>query len=738
MSKVLSTWAVAASHYFASDEKLELYKAETGAFSFQVYAAPDSIWIAVSQETGAQVMFRAAFSHGGHLMVQSCSETANGVDVVTTTPSGKQTTHITINKGAQTVLHYQTTFTPAVPLFIPFWPRDIIVSSKDNKPEYTEGDLHVKQAGTRSGLVYFTEREPAFGAVLYLQNLTSLASYNDVTGTSARELVGGQWPEMGVMLPPTTDKPLPANIPFVVNDAYVTFDTNIARTDTDMIKQFLDMLAAVYLAMPRPATSYKHWPDILENGLRDLNNHGCWTYIGGKRYLNAYLCDYKTPPEVMVQLAVMLPLVDYKEWTGKQLPVIQEISETLDQFYNPDLKTMMRWLPAVADSLEGEEEQKMPLTMDSWYLHHPLLNLSRLAARGDKEAEKLFLNSLGFAIRVAKHFNYHWPVFYKMDTLEVLKAETQPGKGGEKDVAGLYAHIMLQAYELTGKKEYLEEAENAAKSLAGLGFDLFYQANNTAFSAKALLKLWKITGNQQYLDLSFTCLANIFRNVQLWDCNYGYGKHHRTFFALFPLNDAPYTAAYEESEVFCTLNEYINLADGAPVPVSVRLLIGEYIRYLIDRACYYYPPMLPDEMLSKDIKTGELDRNLWIVLEDIHDGWEQSGSVGQEVYGAGNAFGIVPRHYFRIPGADFCIFVDYPVLHFKTSEEQCVSFDVQGSRQINCRLVIVKAGDADLPHFTFELQGEEIALEGTPLTGGHFEYAIAGDQHVEIRWQYTP
>lgn len=98
MSKVLSTWAVAASHYFASDEKLELYKAETGAFSFQVYAAPDSIWIAVSQETGAQVMFRAAFSHGGHLMVQSCSETANGVDVVTTTPSGKQTTHITINK----------------------------------------------------------------------------------------------------------------------------------------------------------------------------------------------------------------------------------------------------------------------------------------------------------------------------------------------------------------------------------------------------------------------------------------------------------------------------------------------------------------------------------------------------------------------------------------------------------------------------------------------------------------
>lgn len=496
------------------------------------------------------------------------------------------------------------------------------------------------------------------------------------------------------------------------------------------------MLATVYLKMPRPETTYKHWPDILENGLRDLDNHGCWTYIAGKRYLNAYLCDYKTPPEIMVQLAVLLPLHDYAEWSGTQPLVMKEIRETLEPFYNPELGTMMRWLPAVDDRLEGDEEQKFPLTMDSWYLHHPLLNLSRLAQHGDKGAEKLFLDSLGFAIKVAKHFNYKWPVFYKMDTLEILKAETAPGKGGEKDVAGLYAHIMLQAYELTSNAEYLTEAENAANSLTGLGFDLFYQANNTAFSAKALIKLWTITGNQHYLDLSITCLANIFRNVQLWDCNYGYGKAYRTFFALFPLNDAPYTAAYEESEVFSTLNEYIKLAEGAPIPAAVRLLISEFVRYLIDRGCYYYPPMLPDDMLSKEIKTGELDRNLWIVLEDIHDGWEQSGNVGQEVYGAGNAFGIVPRHYFRVPDTSFGVTVDYPVLHFKTSEgDKCLSFDISGSRQIHCRLVIVKMEDGSLPEFTFKLNGEITSLDGQPLDGGHMEYQVAGDQHIEIAWK---
>ena len=75
---------------------------------------------------------------------------------------------------------------------------------------------------------------------------------------------------------------------------------------------------------------------------------------------------------------------------------------------------------------------------------------------------------------MARHFNYRWPVFYKMDTLEVVKAETLPNKGGEKDVAGAYAHIMLQAWDLTHKKLYLEEAGKAAKTLEGLGFELFY------------------------------------------------------------------------------------------------------------------------------------------------------------------------------------------------------------------------------------------------------------------------
>jgi hypothetical protein len=42
------------------------------------------------------------------------------------------------------------------------------------------------------------------------------------------------------------------------------------------------------------------------------------------------------------------------------------------------------------------------------------------------------LDSIDYGIQVARHFNYHWPVFYDTYTLEVIKAETRPGAGGER------------------------------------------------------------------------------------------------------------------------------------------------------------------------------------------------------------------------------------------------------------------------------------------------------------------
>ena len=728
----LSPWAISASFDLA-DSKPVLFEHQAGSFTFKVLLTSDSLWVCTSMPGGARMAFRTAFSPGGKLQLENQSNLGKGVEFRLSSPVGAYRTIITVDEQEPSpVLRYTTTLMPAKDLLVPYWPKDILVLTKNNTPENTAGKIHASQFGTRTGFIYMSHTRAKSATLLYHQNLTALAEYCQQTESSLGDTVGGDWPELGFSLP-VSKKPLKAGKEILITDAFVAFDTQVPEKEAEVIHLYLDLLARIYLQIPKPDTNYKDWPDILEKGLTDLiKSPGCWAQADGHNYFNAYVNDYETPPEIMVQLAILLPLLDYVEWSGEELEVMKTIKEGLTPFYDEKLGTIMRWLPAAEDKLKGEEEQKVPKVMDSWYLHHPLINLSRLALKGDQTARGLFLNSVDFAIKVAHHFNYQWPVFYKMDTLEVVKAETAEGKGGEKDVPGIYAHVMLQAWELTKEKRYLNEAEKAARTLEGCGFEVFYQANNTAFASGALLRLYKITENELYLNLSYMCLAGIFRNTQLWDCNYGYGKNFPKFFSLYPLNDAPYTAAYEEQEVFCALHDYLKHAEGVNILASVRLLIAEFIRYVVDRAVYYYPAMLPAEMLQEVPKIGEVDPKLWIALEDLQDGWLKSGTVGQEVYGAGNAFGILPRHFLRIPGESYMVYVDYPTSGFTAGKGKPVTFKVLGDRSLSCRMMLIKTTQARIPELNVSIGGQKESLKGKKVKGGHIEYTIPGNTTIRI------
>ena len=729
----LSTWAISA-YKDLLDPEPALFEMASGSFNFSVYLTSDSLWIQAGIDEEQDISFRSAFCPGGSFQNEKVTEVENGVKIQLSSELGKFCSIITLDMNTDTpVLHYHTTFTPIQDILFPYSPRDILVLGKGQNPATAEGTVHQSQYGTRTGFIYFSIAGAQPLTVLYLQNLTALAEYNEQTQTSAGDTVGGAWPELGFALPPTGESALAAGKIVTISDAYVAFEAKPVEDEPAMIRLYLDLLARIYLLLPRPETHYKPWPAILDKGLKDLlTSPGCWAQVGGHRYLNAYVSDYETPPEIMVQLAVLLPLLDYVEWSNAELEIMKTIKDGLPTFYDEKLGTITRWLPAAEDKLQGEEEQKQPGVMDSWYLHHPLLNLSRLALKGDQVAKDLFLDSLDYMIKVAHHFKYQWPVFYKMDTLEVLKAETAEGKGGEKDVAGIYAHVMLQAWELTKEHRFLNEAETAAQTLKGLGFEVFYQANNTAFSAGALLRLFKITDNTDYLNLSYLCLAGVLRNTQLWDCNYGYGKNFPKFFSLYPLNDAPYTAVYEEQEVFCALHDYLQHAEGIEILPSVRLLLAEYIRYLVDRAVYYYPTMLPQDMLEEKPKVGELDRSLWIALEDLQDGWLQSGTVGQEVYGAGNAFGILPRHYIKVPGQDFMIYVDYPTSGIRSIKDKSIHFNVLGDECLTCRLMVIK-GEGKLPDFTVTVSPNTV-INGKLTKEKNMSYELKGNQRVKISW----
>lgn len=720
----VTPWSATAQEDIENSEIL--LERKNADYTYQFYNTGDSFWIVVLMPENGKIAFRAAFA------MNSCFEVTNLFDDEDTTvfvlDSRLGSYEVRINFPAG-VLHYTTTFTAKTALMIPFWPRDIIPLTQSGSLENTAGNIHMAQFGSRSGLLFASITKPQTGSFFYFQNLTSLSEYCEVTKTESKNTVGGTWPEIGFQLPTTDELPLPPNQAFTISDAYIIVETEIFKDTTTICEHFLNNLVTIYKVLEQPRIEYHNWPDIAQKVLNDLqHNKGAWQQANGIQYLNAYLCDYDTPPESMVQLAVLAPFKEYEKWIGEKQSICDDLIKGLPAFYDPKINCLNRWLPSMVDKLDKSEEQKKEMVMDSWYLHHPLMNLARLALEGDKTAEKLVLDSIDYVIKVAHHFKYEWPVFYNMETLETIKEETAPGAGGERDVPGSYAHLMLLMFKLTKEKRYLNEAEKAARKLADLGLNILYQANNTAFAAAALLELFKITNKKLYLEISYTCLSGLFKNIQLYDCKYGYGKNYNNFFSIYPLNDAPYTAAYEELEVYAALSEYISLARDVDILPSLRTLIPEFIKYTVSRIAYYYPAMLPKEMLSEEVKTGEIQADLWVPLEDLYNGWEKSGQVGQEVYGSGMAFGIVSRQYIKID-EDFLLFIDYPNEYRKRGKSITIKLD--GDKDMICNLKIIKLKDRKIQMKVFF---DNELLDPFTKNINIQEYKISGQGSVKVQW----
>lgn len=725
----VTPWSATVQQDIASAELLA--GVQLANYTIQIYNAGDSLWLTAAWPEGGRIAFRLAFGMNSIFEKTAITKVDDGFLLTAATRLGNYRITISFPGSDYPVFRYTTTYRAAFEMLIPYWPRDIVPLTSAGRIENTAGKIHAVQEGGRSGQIFFSYTRPKTGSVFYFQNLTAMSDYCDASETTLYGRVGGAWPEIGFQFPVNKEKPLPAGVEYIISDAFVLLSDEIPKDDFKVTMLYVDYLAAIYLLLPKPEPVYHDWPAIAKYALDDIHtNKGCWTQTGGKPYLNAYLCDYKTPAEIMVQLAVLLPLQEYLKWSGEKHPMVDELNSGLPHFFDQTIQSIVRWLPALEDDLDKSEEQKEEMVMDSWYLHHPLSNLARLALEGDSSAKKIFLDSIEFAIRVARHFDYEWPVFYKMTTLEVIKAETAPGKGGEKDVPGSYAHVMFLAWQLTGDRRYLNEATKAVKKLGGLAFDIFYQANNTAFTAAALVELYKETKDDFHLKLSCCCLAGVFRNVQLWDCNYGFGKSFPSFFAVYPLKDAPYTAAYEELEVYAALHHYLKVSQGIGILKSLRLLTSEFIKYAPGRLAYYYPPMLPQEMIADEVKTGEIQKDLWIPLEDIHDGLERSGSVGQEVYGAGLPFGIVARQYHKTDNG-LMIYSDYPVFGFRKSK-RALTFRVEGSDKMPCRIIISGTGKKPLPKYYVAVKSKHGYTETNAEKKGVF--TVCGGAHVRIKW----
>ncbi len=621
-------------------------------------------------------------------------------------------------------------FTPVAPMRIPYQPRDLYPLDADDDPAGSQGSIEAAQRGINSGLLFFNFERPAFGHVLYFQNLTGLNAYLRATGTTPSGAVGGEWPEIGMRLP--TDRregtgepePLPAGETVTLSDAIVVMRDSGDDGEADSARLFLQMLGAVYRALDLPDTQYRDWIDRSERTLADLETAPEATI---RHYGNLYIHPYTASeyPDVMVQMSVLASIHDYGRWRGKPHRLEARLKRGLDKFYDAELGTMRRYLPNV-----GKDKDKD--AVDSWYLYHPLLNLGRLAIAGDKHCARLFEQSLDYAIRAARHFRYCWPIQYNVRDFSIITA-TAADDRGQTDVGGIYAYVMLQAHQLSGKTRYLDEARKAIDAATGLRFDLNYQANLSAWGAAACMRLWRITSDDRYRDQSYVYLASFFHNSEIWKSEIGTAREFDNFLAVTCLQDAPYMAIYECFDSFAAFENY--LADSGPdLEPAARLLVAEYCKYALHRAWYYYPDTLPEAVLAKEQRNGHIDRKLSFPLEDLYADGQPAGQVGQEIYGCGAAFIFATRSHMNVDGAPFRLFCDHFIRTAERSGTTALSIQIDGGETCWAKLCVLPLESGGLPPIELRTADGE-AIRAGLTEDGRIEFLIPANGRVILGWQ---
>lgn len=704
-----------------------------GAHRIELRVGHDAIWMIVRRPGRGGVAMRAAFFPAGCDEARVVRKGAGeAIRIDANSAIGRHRIVVRVAGDGIPIVRVTTSLTASAPLLMSFVPRDLYPLDASDDPLGAGGRVEAAQRGMNSAAIYFRLDEPDFGSVLYLQDLTSLNPYFAATKTKPDGAVGGIWPEIGYLLPtppqrgtPPVD-PLPAGAETIISDAHLAFHDDSGDDEQEIARRYLALLGTAYRQIVQPPSDYRDWVARAEKSLADLATSPKATI---RHYGHLYAHPYTDAeyPDSMVQLSLLATIRDYEVWSGTNAEIGGELAAGLGKFYDPKLKTLRRYLPNV-----GSDKDKN--AVDSWYLYHPLSQLGRLAIDGDKAALRLFRKTIDYGIKAAHHFDYRWPIQYDVRDFRVItKARDDEGLG-QTDVGGIYAYVMLQAFELTDEWRFLDEARAAIDASKGMRFELNYQANLTAWGAAACLRLWRITNEETYLRQSYVFLASFFHNCAIWESEIDHARHYRNFLGVTALHDAPYMALYECFDSFAAFERYLK-DSGPDVDPAVRLLLSEYCRYALDRAWFYYPDALPPEVVSDTQRetNGHIDRNLSFPVEDLYVDGQQAGQVGQEIYGAGAAFVFASRAFHRVSGAPFRIFCDHFLLASERVGERALTFQLGGGEGREAALALVRTGRAKLPAFTVStLDGGVIGPHRTHAD--RIDYRVPANALIALNW----
>ena len=729
----VTPYLLTLSDAFASMRGKPLAAFTAGELAAEVRILGDALWLIVRRPGQGGIALRAA-AWAGETVARAMKPALGEIARIRVT-SGLGVHIVSVRSGARTLPYFRliTRFTPSAPTRLPFVPRDLYPLDRHGEPLGAHGRVHAVQRGLNTGLLYFQLDDPAAGSFFYFQNLTALNDYCRATGTKPEDVVGGEWPELGFLLP-TPDQgagagtePLIAGKEIILSDAILLCRPDGPSDERDCARHFLQMLGGAYQLLDLPPTEFRDWIDRAGRTLDDLDSAPEATIRHyGHRYVHPYTAaEY---PDIMVQMSIVQAIHDWGKWQGEPHPLEAEFKAGLNKFWDPKLKTLRRYLPNVGDDKDAD-------AVDSWYLYHPLLNLGRLAHGGDKQAKTLFLKSMDYAIKAARHFDYKWPIQYKITDFSVITETAGADGRGQTDVGGVYAWVMLQAFDLTDDKRYLDEARAAIDAAIGLGFGINYQANLTAWGAAACMRLWRITDRDVYRDQSYVYLASFFHNCEIWESELGHAVHYRNFLGVTCLQDAPYMAIYECFDSFSAFEHYLD-DSGPDLEPAARMLIAEYCKYALDRAWFYYPDALPPQAIAKEQRehNGHIDRKLSFPLEDLYPDGQEAGQVGQEIYGAGAAFVFATRSFHKVEGAPFLLYCDHFVRASERTDTQALSVTLDGGETCTARLSFVRAKRRKLPRtHVATVDGDVLRPHAT--SADRIDYLVPASGRLVLRWE---
>jgi len=705
-----------------------LAEAAAGKFRFTVEQGQGAVWLRARREgqQGGFALWLCPFGPDATLRRR-----ARGQDLVrfeVEAAVGTWRASLAIEQGGVPLIRAQLSLTPSRDLVIPWLGRDLFMIGEDGDPAAAQGRVEAAQRGLNCGALYLRLAEPDFGSLLYFQDLTALNPYFRATGTKPDGAVGGDWPELGYLPPAPEMKgqpdaaPLPAGREVVVSRPLIALHGDSYGAEEDQARRFLQLLGEIYPYLERPAPEYRDWPARARRTWRDLDTSPVATVSHyGARYARPYTdAEY---PDSMVQLTLLAAMCDWRAWSGEEPEPYADLRKGVARFHDTKLRTLRRYLPNVGDDKDAD-------AVDSWYMYHPMLNLARLAQDGDGGARRILFDSLERGIEAARHFDYEWPIQYKIGDFSVITASRDDEGHGQTDVGGIYAYLMLQAFELSEEQRYLDEARAALDAARGARFELDYQANLTAWGAAACLKMWRITGSSDYLRQSYIFLASFFHNTAIWESEIGHARHYRNFLGATALHDAPYMACYECFESFAAFEVCLK-ESGPQLEPAARLLLGEYCKYALDRAWFYYPDALPKEALADEQRNGHIACDLSFPLEDLYVDGQPAGQVGQEIYGAGAAAVFATRSFHRFEGVPFELFCDMFLLAIDRPSDRALLVTLAGSPGCEALLALCALPGRPLPRVRVVQDGKALRARARDRRR---EYRATGGATIELTW----